>query len=206
MTGVEEVAAIAAIAGAVATAAGAGMSYISSQNAAAAQKRQAEAQAASAKNQADYKERVDSNNAELAKRAAADAASRGDVNAQKKADMTAQLQGRQRAILAGNGVEVDSGSALDLTSDTAAAGALDQLTIQSNAHREEAGYLQQGMNYQAQAGLDRAAGDDALYAGQLKADAADSDGAYKGAAAITSGVSSVAGQWYNFNYGTGKKA
>ena len=46
-------------------------------------------------------------------------------------------------------------------------GQLDQLTVHSNALREAAGYQQQGMNYQTQAGIDEASSKNAATAGYL---------------------------------------
>lgn len=168
-----------AIASATATVAGAGIAYMGAQQ-----------QAAAAKQQADYKAQIDSNNKVLADRAATDALQRGDIAAQQKANATNQIMGRQKVTLAANGQDPNSDSALDLTTDTAAAGTLDELTIRSNALREATGYTSQGLNYGNQAQLDRMAGQDALDAGALK-----------GASTIIGGAGQVASQWYNFSYG-----
>lgn len=168
-----------AIGSAVATTAGAGVAYMGAQSSAAA-----------ASNQAKYNAQVASNNQILADRSAADATARGNVQQQLKATQTAALVGRQRVGLAANGQDPNSGSGLDLQSDTAGAGAFDELTIQSNAHREAAGFTQQGVNYAQQATLDEAAGADALNAGALK-----------GASTIIGGAGQVASQWYTQQYG-----
>lgn len=136
------------------------------------------------------REQQNQNNAVLAQRAAADAMARGDINAGTKARQTAQLIGQQRAGLAANGLDPNEGSALDLQSDVAGNGEFDQLTIRSNAMREAAGYEAQGMNYQTQGSIDRAAGDNAVSAGMLSA-----------TSSIVGGAGSVAGQWYDFKYG-----
>lgn len=173
-----------AIVSATAGVAGAGLAYMSSQQ-----------QAKALSDQANYKAGVDANNKILADRAATDATARGDVMQQQKATAAKQLLGRQRVAFAANGVDPNSDSALDLQSDTASAGALDELTIQSNAHREAAGYTSQGLNYQNQANLDRAAGADALASGALK-----------GASTIIGGAGSVASNWYQMSYGTRRGA
>lgn len=169
-----------AIAGVVASVAGAGVAYMSSQNAAAA-----------AKKQQDYNAQVADNNQVLADRAAKDALARGATADQQKANATNALLGRQRTAFAANGVDANSGSAVDLESDTASAGALDQLNISASSQREAAGYNQQSLNYGDQAKLDEAAGQDALDAGNLK-----------GASTLIGGAGQVASNWYNYSYGT----
>lgn len=140
---------------------------------------------------ASYNAQVSANNQKLANQEAQDAIARGDQQAQLKASATEQVIGRQKAALAANGVDVNSGSAVDLESDSAAAGQFDQLTIQNNALRESIGYHNQGINYQNQASLDEASSANALSAGELQA-----------GASVFKGAGSVAGQWYNFSYGT----
>lgn len=176
MTGAEVIAAV----GVAASLAGAGVSYMASQRAASATKRQQ-----------DYNAQVADNNQVLADRAAKDALARGATADQQKANATNALLGRQRTAFAANGVDANSGSAVDLESDTASAGELDQLNISASSQREAAGFQQQGLNYGDQATLDRAAGRDALDAGNLK-----------GASTILSGAGQVASNWYNYSYGT----
>ena len=125
-----------------ASVAGAGVSIIGQGQQAAAQRASLEYQAAVARN-----------NQILAERQAADAEERGKVAERNQRIKSQQLIGRQRAVLASNGVLVDDGSALDITSDTAALGEQDALTIRSNAEREALGFRTQGMNFGAQAGL-----------------------------------------------------
>jgi hypothetical protein len=121
---------------------GAGVSIIGQGQQAAAQRASLEYQAA-----------VSRNNQILAERQAADATERGRIAERNQRVKAQQLAGRQRAVLAGNGVVVDEGSALDITSDTAAMGEQDALTIRANAEREALGFRTQGMNFGAQAGL-----------------------------------------------------
>jgi len=132
-----------------------------------------------------------SNNATLAQRSASDALARADVDQQTKANQTDILLGQQRAGLAANGVDPNSGTAVNLQSDTAGSGELDQLTIQSNATREAAGYQAQGMNYSTQASIDEASSANDLSAGALSA-----------TSSIIGGAGSVASSWYNYQYGT----
>lgn len=151
----------------------------------AMQTAQAQSAAASAKAQQDR------DNAILADRSATDATARGQVAEDQKANQTKQLIGQQRAALAGNGVDPNSGTAVDLQSDAAGNGELDQLTIGANAAREAAGYRAQGANYTTQASIDEASSQNALSAGALSA-----------TSSIVGGAGSVAGQWYQFRYGT----
>jgi hypothetical protein len=141
-----------------------------------------------AKAQADYQAGVARNNAILAQRAATDARQRGDVAADQSAQRTQALIGKQRAILAQNGVDVNSGSALDITTDTAGAGKLDELTLRSNAERAALGYEAQGSNFNAAAGLDELTGANALSAANT---------ASLGTA--LSGAGTVASKWYDFS-------
>lgn len=177
MTGIETA---LAIAGTVATVAGAGVSYMSSQ-----------ASASAASKQAEYNAQVAKNNQAIADQAAKDAVTKAQVSQQTKADQTNALLGRQKVALAANGVEVNTGSAVDLQSDTKAAGTLDELTIQNNAAREAAGYTNQSTNYATTAAADEAASADALSSGNLK-----------GEASLLSASSQVASQWYNYTSGT----
>lgn len=166
-----------AVAGIVASAAGAGVAYMGQQQAASAQSEASK-----------YNAEVAANNQKMADTAAATAKQQGVIDQQAKANQEAMLVGQQKAGLAANGVDVGSGSALDLLSDTKAAGMLDQLTIANNAARTSAGFTNQGINYANQANIDKAASDAALQGGALKADAS-----------LITGAGQVAKQWYNYN-------
>lgn len=149
-------------------------------------------QAANAASEAaKYNAQIAQNNQMLANQEAVDAKSRGDIMAQEKANQTAGVLGRQKASLAANGVDVNTGSSVDLESDTMAAGQLDELTIQNNAARESAGYTNQSVNYSNQAAMDEASSQQAETAGALAA-----------GSTLLKGAGSVAGSWYNFNYGS----
>lgn len=138
--------------------------------------------------QAAYQAAVARNNQILAERAAQDALDRGKVAEQQQRMETRQLQGRQRAVLASNGVLVDVGSALDITSDTAAIGEIDALTIRSNAEREALGFRTQGMNFQSEAELAR-----------LRGQAASSAATIGAFGTLLSGTGTVAQKWYAFS-------
>lgn len=137
---------------------------------------------------ASYNAKVAANNQIIADQAAVTAKQEGDITQQQKAYQEDVLVGQQKAGLAANGVDVGSGSALDLVGDTKKAGEFDQLTIQNNAARTAAGFTNQGISYQNQAGVDQAASSAALQGGELKA-----------ASSVVSGAGQVAGQWYKFS-------
>lgn len=157
--------------------------------------------------------------AALADMSAQDALDRGDVAIRNNADATRRLQGRQRAVLAANGVLVDNGSALDLVTETAGIGALDQLTIRSNAEREALGLKQQARNFRTnalnfgteQGNLESQAQNFETEAGNfgIETQARTSAANYSRKAgdagakqALVSGIGSVATKWYGFSSGT----
>lgn len=139
---------------------------------------------------ANYQAAVARNNQMLADQAAADAIKRGEVEANLQRQRTAAFKGRQRTALAASGQVVDTGSALDVTSDTDQIGKFEELRIRNNAAREALGYQTEGMNYAAQAGLNRIEASSARQAGRI--------GAFS---SLVSGAGSVAGKWYNYKKG-----
>lgn len=141
--------------------------------------------AAASKASYEYQAAVQRNNQIIAQRQADDARARGAVEADKRRAQAQQLIGRQRAALAGNGVEVDTGSALDITSDTAAAGELDALTVRANAEREALGYETNASNFGAQAGLS-------------DFQASNSDATLANIGTLLGGAGSVADKWYKY--------
>jgi hypothetical protein len=144
-------------------------------------------QAKATRSQQNYQAAVARNNSILAGRAAEDARKRGEIDASRKAAQVRQLIGRQRAVQGGSGSLVDQGSALDITSDTAAFGKLDALTIRSNAEREALGYEAQGSNFDAAAQL-----------ATMKGDAAADSAKTAIAGTALSGLGTVASKWYGF--------
>lgn len=105
-----------------------------------------------------YNSAVANNNATISERAAVDAEERGQIEADEHREKVDRLIAQQKAGISASGVEINSGSALDLMVGTREIGELDALRIENNAQREAYGYRTQGMNYQAQAQLDRYAG------------------------------------------------
>lgn len=106
-------------------------------------------QYSAAKSAGDYQQSVANVNADLDDLSAGDAIARGDKAAGAQHKKTKQLIGAQRAALGASGAAVNSGSAADLTADSKTLGALDALTIKSNAAREAFGYKVQGLNSRA---------------------------------------------------------
>lgn len=143
--------------------------------------------------QAEYQAAVARNNQIIAERNAQDAELRGGLSEDQQRRQTAQLKGRQRASLASNGVVIDEGSALDITSDTAAFGEFDALTIRSNAQREAYNYRVQGSNFQAEENLMRMRGAAGSRAGTTGA-----------VSTLLSGAGSVADKWYGYKYGNSR--
>lgn len=151
---------------------------------------QGNAAAASAK----YNAQVNENNNTLALRAAEDARKRGEVEAQEHNRKVTALRGRQTAAMAASGLDVGSGSPLAILGDTAQMGALDTQTIRNNTEREALGYEAQGMNFRAEAGLNRMQGKSARQAGMIGA-----------VGSVVSGVGQVADKWYKMgNPGYGR--
>jgi hypothetical protein len=117
MTGVEEVALVAAVVGA-------GVSAYSAYESGQAQQDAARYQAAVARN-----------NQIIADQYAAAEVAKGQRLEDMKRLETAQRQGAVKAAAAANGLDVDRGSPLRLQEDTALLGEFDAQTIRSNAPR-----------------------------------------------------------------------
>ena len=142
-------------------------------------------QANAASASANYQAQVNQNNAILAERNAEDARKRGEVEAQEHQRQVSALRGRQTAAMAANGVDITSGSPLNILADTSQMGALDTKTIRNNAQREALGYESQGMNFKAEAGLNRMQAKSAKTAGMIGA-----------VGSVVSGFGQVADKWY----------
>lgn len=102
---------------------------------------------------AQYNAQVQRNNAELADRQAKNALDAGTREEQKQKAMTQQLMSKQQASMAANGVDVQFGSPLDLMVDTAKLGAVDALTIRTNAYRNYDDTRNQAVSSRNQASL-----------------------------------------------------
>lgn len=142
-------------------------------------------QGQAARKQAEYQAAVARNNRIIAERKAEDARERGAVEERQHRLMVAQRIGSQRASAAGRGVLVDVGSAADLTADTAQFGELDALTIRSNAEREAQAFEAEGRGFEAEAGLH-----------QLRGRTAERESFLEAGGTFLSGTSKVADRWY----------
>ena len=142
-------------------------------------------QASSArKDQANYQAQVAANNATIATWKAEDAIDRGKKERVKHAGKVSRLMGTQRSVLAGQGFDFEE-DAIDILSSTAEIGALDGLTIKSNARREAYQHRVAASNSSAQQGL-------------LTTQAGAESPFLAGGSALFAGASSVASKWYTF--------
>lgn len=122
------------------------------------------AQAASDK----YAASVAANNAQIARDNATRTAQEGDANAEKKQLETRAKLGGLLADQGASGVDVNSGSAVDVRSSAAETGALDALTIRSNAARQAYGYQTDAAGFDAESSMKNAAAKDDSTAGLIK--------------------------------------
>lgn len=109
----------------------------------------ADAQSKAAK----YNAEVQRQNALMAERQARNVLDAGMREEQKQKAMTSQLMARQQAAQAANGVDVTFGTPLDLMVDTAKQGAIDALTIRTNAYRNYDDTRNQAVGYRNQSAL-----------------------------------------------------
>lgn len=114
-----------------------------------------------------YKAVVASNNAIIAQRNAEAATAAGGVAAQSNDLKTKNLVGTQLVTQASNGLDVGSGTNVNVRQSAQDLGHLDTLTILNNAAKNSAGFKAQGMNFTAEAGLDRASAENAKTAGDI---------------------------------------
>jgi hypothetical protein len=89
----------------------------------------------------------------LAERQAKNVLDAGTREEQKQKAMTSQLMAKQQAAQAANGVDVTFGTPLDLMVDTAKMGAIDALTIRTNAYRNYDDVRNQAVSSRNQAAL-----------------------------------------------------
>lgn len=114
-----------------------------------------------------YKAAVADNNAKIAKMNADQATFAGQVGAQSNDLKTKNMVATQLVTQAANGLDVGSGTNVNLRESAAALGHLDTLTILANASKNTQGFKAQGMNFEAEAGLNRAAASNEETAGQI---------------------------------------
>lgn len=134
-----------------------------------------------------YKAQVAKNNSIIAQRNADAAIDAGGVQAQVQDLKTRNLVGTQLVTQAASGLDVGSGTAVDLRKSAEDIGHLDTLTILNNAAKNAAGFKAQGMNFEAEAGLDTASAANARTAGK-----------YSIATSLLGGASSFSDKWIGY--------
>lgn len=155
-------------------------SYIGQQQQAKAEAKAMEAQAA-----------TNRQNAALAEKRAEDALQRGDIEEKQKRLESARLRATQQTGFAAGGVLTSEGTPLDVSSDTAALGELDALTIRSNASREAFEHEVDAFNFNSAAGANIAAANNRRRAGVIE-----------GAGTILGGASNLYDRYRRLNPAT----
>jgi hypothetical protein len=90
--------------------------------------------------QGEFQQKMFERNQKLSDMQAADALRRGDVESGKVRRSVSALLGKQRTALAAQGIDINSGDAATIQRETSAFGALDELTVKTNAWREAYGF------------------------------------------------------------------
>jgi len=137
--------------------------------------------------QGEFQAQVSRNNAIIAEQNADYAVRAGQAKAAQESMQGAAKIGRIRAAIGASGVDVNTGSAADVQESQAVQSSLDVETIMHNAQLEAYGYRTQGKSFEAQAILDKAAGDEAKSAGNIAALGTLIGGAGSAAATWTKG-------------------
>ncbi len=119
--------------------------------------------------EADYRAAIARNNAQIAEQRAQSAEKAGLVRSQNQSLKGAAQLARVKAGQAASGVDVNTGSAVDVQASEREANVLDAETVLHNANLEAYGYRTQGKNYEAQANLDEAQGEQSRWAGTVGA-------------------------------------
>ncbi len=135
-----------------------------------------------------YKAAVASNNAIIAKRNADAATAAGGIGAQNNDLKTKNMVGTQLVTQAANGLDVGSGTNVNVRQSAEDLGHLDTLTILNNAAKNSAGFKAQGMNFEAESGLDKASAENAKTAGE-----------YDVAKSLLGGASSFSDKWAGYS-------
>ena len=124
-------------------------------------------QASAQKAAADYSAKVAENNAIIAQQNAVRASQAGEQQAAMQQMKTRAAVGAMAAGQGASGVDVGSGSFGSVKESTTKLGMLDALTIRSNAARQAYGYETQATNFDNQATIDTATGENAQTAGYI---------------------------------------
>lgn len=134
-----------------------------------------------------YKAQVATNNSIIAKRNADAATEAGGIAGQNNDLKTKNMVATQLVTQAANGLDVGSGTNVNVRDNAEALGHLDTLTILSNAAKNAAGFKAQGMNFEAEAGLDKASAQNAETAGD-----------YNIATSLLGSAGSVSSKWAGY--------
>jgi hypothetical protein len=126
---------------------------------------QAGAQAAAA----EYRAKIDDQNAELAQRRAQDALERGQLEEEQKKREGTMIRKAQESSFAAANIDTGYGSPLDIITSTQTAVDMDAAIIRANAEREVEDFETQGVNFQNQSTLNRAEARNARSAGLFNA-------------------------------------
>jgi cobyric acid synthase len=135
-----------------------------------------------------YKAQVAANNAIIAKRNADAATQAGAVGAQVQDLKTKNLVATQLVTQAANGLDVNTGTNVDVRQSAADLGHLDTLTILNNAAKTAQGFKVQGMNFEAESGLNKASAANAEKAGDVGV-----------MTSLLGGASSFADKWVGYS-------
>ena len=130
-----------------------------------------------------YQAGISEINARLAEVSAEQELEKGRTEQRRLQLQAENLKGSQRAAMAANGIVLNEGTAKNIIESTDYMAEEDMATIRANAARAAFGYRTQGMNYQAQAGAQRAAADGISPWMQ-------------GASTFLTGAGSVGANWY----------
>jgi len=134
-----------------------------------------------------YKAQVAKNNAIIARQNAGYASAQGEVEQRQQGLKDRYGMGQILTGQAAGGLDVNSGSALDVRTSQGAINTENQMMIRNNATRKAYGFDVEAMNFESEAKVDKAAGDNALVAGAIG-----------GAGSLIGTASSVSDKWLKF--------
>lgn len=132
----------------------------------------------------DYQAGVANLNAQIASQNAEYAIQAGEHQAVQAGLQGAAISGKIKAAQGASGLDVNTGSTVDVQKSQAEINSLNQTVIRSNAAKTAYGYQVEGVQFEAQAQLDKLAGSNAVTAGYLNA-----------ASSVIGAASSVSSQW-----------
>lgn len=142
------------------------------------------AQGAAAAKEAQYQAAIARNNAVIARKNATYSLVKGQREEQSYRIRGAALISALRARFGASGAEVNIGSPVQVTSGAVMIQELDALTIRNNAAREAWNYEVEARNFEAQSELNEMQADNAMMSGVIGA-----------ASSLVQGVSSVSPKW-----------